>query len=165
MDSNLQINNSYSILFICTANLIRSPFTEALFRSKLIQNGMDNNVWKVESAGTWAKPNIPPLEEARTIAAKRGLDITNHLSRQVTSQILSEFQLILTMETGQKEALQVEFPKYAKRIFTLSEMAGEQLSIDDPVGGSKNDYEQAFSDIEYWIDLGWERIIELTKAK
>jgi len=152
-----------SVLFVCTANLIRSPLAEVLFRYQLRQTEPDWRNWLIESAGTWAATDKPAILEAQQVAEKRGVSLNGHRSRMVTKEILSQFNLILTMEPGQKEALQLEFPFAANRIFTLSEMSGELIAIDDPVGGTVDDVEQAASDIDYWITAGWEKILELAK--
>ena len=50
--------------------------------------------------------------------SQRGLDIRDHRSRTVTAEMLESSDLILTMETGHKEALQVEFPSLSEPDFT-----------------------------------------------
>jgi protein-tyrosine phosphatase len=64
-----------------------------------------------------------------------GLDTSGHRSRRVTGEMMADFDLILTMEAGHKEALLVEFPELAGRIYMLSEMVGDRRDIADPIGG------------------------------
>lgn len=150
-----------SILFICKANQVRSPIAVALLKDKLRKSRSDWNSWQIESAGTWARTNVPLLLEIRSLLNDRGIPKFHHRSRLVTSEIMDEFNLILTMEPDQKEALQIEFPAYKNKIFTLSEMSGEVIPIDDPIGGSIENYLQTIDEIEFWIDSGINNIIKL----
>ena len=95
-----------SILFVCTANICRSPLVEALFRDMVSDEPVE---WKVESAGTWALTGEPVAQKSQQVLAERNLDASKHHARSVTLELLSSFNLILTMEKGHKEALQEEF--------------------------------------------------------
>jgi len=79
----------------------------------------------------------------------------------VTRELLQSFNLILTMEEGQKEALQIEFPELAHRVYLLSEMIGLTFNIADPVGGDLQDYRVTADEIEQIITDGFETISQL----
>ena len=83
-----------------------------------------------------------------------GIDISDHRSRVVSKNILKRFSLVLTMEAGQKEALIIEYPELKQRIYMLSEMAGVETSIRDPIGGAMNDFKRAADEIERWLREG-----------
>ena len=83
----------------------------------------------------------------------------------VSEEILAEFDLILTMESGQKEALCIEFPQIAKRVFMLSEMAGSRISISDPIDRSVAGIRDVALEIEDWLRLGKDRIFQLAQLK
>jgi protein-tyrosine-phosphatase len=91
--------------------------------------------------------------------AEYGLDITGHLSRVVTREMLEEFDLILTMELGHKEGLSIEFPQAAQRIFMLSEMEGSTMPVADPYGGTLEDYQKSAAIIDKILANGMERIL------
>jgi protein-tyrosine phosphatase len=121
----------------------------------------DWRAWRVDSAGTWAIPGQPAALEAQQVIAQRGLDLSTHRSRMVSYELLRRFQLVLTMEAGQKEAILVEFPDFKDRVFMLSEMAGEIEAVQDPVGGTVIDFERSAGKIDAWITKGLERILLL----
>jgi protein-tyrosine-phosphatase len=160
----LNVKTMPSILFVCTANICRSPMAAALFKSKLEKEG-ELGGWWVESAGTWAREGFPAAEKSQSLLAGRGLSLENHQSRSVTKEMLRSFELILTMERGQKEALRVEFPELADRIFLLTEMVGEKSDIKDPIGGPPEEYEKTIQDLEVIFEKGYSKIIMLAKAK
>lgn len=115
----------------------------------------------VKSAGTWAEPGYPATPHGVTVIAERGLDNRGHKSQSVTNELMEEHDLVLTMESGHKEAIQIEFPDMASKVFMLSEMAGMIKNIDDPIGGSLEDYRNTADDIEDWITRGFSKILQI----
>jgi len=150
-----------SVLFVCTANICRSPMAVALFKSVLAENGIDPTSWRIESAGTWAPQGQPAAPEMVEILAIRGLKITKHRSRMVTKEMLDDFHLILTMETGHKEALLAEFRFLKDKVYLLAEMAAETVSVDDPTGGPPEAYLKTSAEIERLLRQGLPRIMSL----
>ena len=121
-----------SVLFVCTANLYRSPLAAAFLRAEL-KRAADGKEWLIDSAGTWTKTGT--LIHVQTIedAGHFGLDVRGHRSRQVTMELLSRQDLILVMEAGHKEALDIEFPDQAGKIYLLADVVdGLTYDIPDP---------------------------------
>lgn len=150
------------ILFVCTANICRSPVAEALLRDRLEERGMDG--WTVRSAGTWAIQERGAARNSIRVAAERGLDVGDHRSRMVSREMLDEADLILCMESGHVEALKAEFPEAAGRIYLLSEMAGESFGISDPYRGPLEAYQEMAANVADLIDGGLQRIVDLAWA-
>ena len=117
--------------------------------------------WLVDSAGTWGLEGDPAAVGSLAVMNSIGIDINDHRARRVDSELLNAYDLILTMERGHKEALCMEFPKYSSRIYMLSEMAGEKSDVEDPYGGPYSGYEQAAEDIQHFLDIGFNEIVEL----
>jgi protein-tyrosine-phosphatase len=150
-----------SILFVCLANRYRSPLAAAFFRQCLGQSS-DRGSWSVGSAGTWAEPGLPPDVRAVKDARERGLDIKAHRSRQVNAVLLSQSNLVLVMEAGQKEALQVEFPKEREKIYLLSEVAdGIPFDFPDPFGPDSAPHQEIANELNELIIRGFENICKL----
>lgn len=153
-----------SLLFVCTANICRSPMAAALFKNILSEKGIIEG-WSVESAGTWASEGMPAVENTLKLVKLRGIDISNHRSRRIDRDLLESFDLVLTMEKGQKEALKTEFSEHASKIFLLSEVADEYEEIEDPVGLSILEFEDTAKQIEAYLNKGFENILILAKSK
>jgi protein-tyrosine phosphatase len=121
-----------SVLFVCTGNLFRSPIAAACFRRSLKEQGAPNG-WVTGSAGTWTRTGVAPDPKTVLEAQRLDLDIRAHRSRLINAELLSHYDLMLVMEAGQKEALQVEFPVYREKIYLLSEVVdGIPYDIQDP---------------------------------
>ncbi len=149
-----------SVLFVCTANICRSPMAEALFRN-IVCETFPKEKWRIESAGTWANNGQPASENAQLVMQQRGLEISHHRSRRITEDMLADFDLILTMSKGHKETLILEFPAVAKRVYLLSEMVGKDYDIDDPIGRSENEYAVTSGEIETLLTQGLQKIRRL----
>jgi protein-tyrosine-phosphatase len=132
----------------------------ALFREKVKNEALP---WRVESAGTWAGAGDPAARLSQYLLLEKGIDLASHRSQAVSRELLANFNLILVMEEGHKEALQIEFPESAGKIFMLSEMIGQRYNIQDPVGKSSADYKDVIAEIEYILTRGWERIQQLAQ--
>lgn len=133
---------------------------EALLKAHLAEIVPGEN-WQVESAGTWTTPGQPAAPEARQVLSEKGIDLSSHRSREVSELLLNQFNLTLTMELGQKDALQLEFPFYKNQIYLLSEMTGVLLDLPDPSGGTPDQFRATASQIESLIVRGLPRIREL----
>ena len=120
-----------SVLFICSANICRSPMAMGLLRS-MVEDSSDQ--WKIESSGVWDLEDQPAALNTQLVLEERGIDLNDHASRTVTGTILSEFNLVLVMEDNHKEVLKLAFPEYTNHIYMLSEMVGEIFDIVDPIG-------------------------------
>jgi protein-tyrosine-phosphatase len=128
----------------------------------LIENRVEGE-WRVESAGTWGLDGDRAAPGSMAVMQGVGVDISDHRARSVSEELLREFDLVLTMENGQKEALRMEFPEYAERIYLISEMAGGKRDVEDPYGGPYSGYEQAAEEIQHYLDEGMQTILQLAR--
>lgn len=151
------------IIFVCTANICRSPMAAGIF-SKAIEEKGESEQWNVESAGTWGLDGEAASIGSQTVMSEMGIDISNHSARRVDFDLLESFDLILTMESGHKEALRVEFPELSDRVFMLSEMINVEEDIPDPIGGPIEEYKASADLIEHYILNGFPEIKNLATS-
>jgi len=153
-----------SILFVCTANQFRSPIAAVCLLKNIEQENTDGK-WIVESAGTWASAGLFAPDFALQAASQLGLDgLDCHQTRQIDQQLLNEFDLIIAMEIGQKEAIGTEFPMVARRLYLLSEIVDDiSYDIPDPTdpGINPNDIGREIYNL---IERGKENILDLAES-
>jgi protein-tyrosine-phosphatase len=151
-----------SILFICTANRFRSPLAALYFAREVVRHNDDQNL-QVSSAGVWTRDGLPATEDVIDFAKQYSLNLNYHKSRLVSEEILSSSDLILVMESGQKEAITQEFSGIKNKIFLLTEAVGyPPYDIPDPYQ-SKEPYEYIGEEIIKMIDQGYDQIVSLGK--
>ena len=149
-----------NVLFICTANICRSPMAEKFFLQQLEQHGLAS-AHHVSSAGTWAQEGFSAdAVVGRILKEKYGLSLKNHHSKEITKTLIADKDLILVMEKNHREALQIEFPEKYDQIFLLSEMVGQEFDIADPHRRSDQEYEMAIQQIHQIIEYGFDEILK-----
>lgn len=149
-----------SVLFVCTANICRSPMAAGLLSEKIKEQ---NSEWIIASAGVYAQPGLPAAQNTLLVLRQRGIDWSAHRSQGVNRELLEKFGLILTMEQGQKEALQAAYPRLAPRINLLTEMVDEYHDIVDPIGQPLIEYEDTAREIDSILNRGFKRIRALAE--
>ena len=147
-----------AILFVCTANICRSPMAMGLFKSKI---GDEISKWRIESAGTWAIEGLAASVNSQQVLLDRSIDLSNHTSRPIEQLDLNEFDLILVMEHGHKEAIKGEFPEVSNRVFLLYEMIGYKKDVYDPYGSHLVDYAETADELDRILTEGMGKIKDL----
>ena len=136
---------NYSLLFICTGNICRSPTFEGVFRKLLSDNNLNNYIF-VDSAGI-RDYHIGEPADRRSVeyANKRGYDLSMIRSRQVCSKDFIDFDLLLALDKSHyKELLDLSPKKYTSKIkLFLSYIGNESLQdVPDPYYGGREGFEQ-----------------------
>jgi protein-tyrosine-phosphatase len=147
-----------SVLFVCSANICRSPMAMGLLLNKV---KLEADKWKIHSAGVWALVDHAVDKNVQLVLQDRGIAELDHRSTQVTEELLSYFNLILTMEKTHKEVLGIAFPMHRSRVYLLTEMINETADIVDPIGGSRLDFEATAKELDDILTRGLERIKKL----
>lgn len=144
-----------SVLFVCSANICRSPMAEGLMKALVKEKG---ETWRIESAGVWAMNRSPAVGNTLQVLRTRGIDLSRHISRQITFEMAEEFNLVLTMESNHQEALHAAFPELAGKVFMMTEMIDKKVDVADPIGFPAVVFEQTAREIELILTAGYERI-------
>ena len=152
----------HSVLFVCSANICRSPMAMGLLR-KLTETDQSN--WSIDSAGVWAVPGLHPSEFAQLALAEKGIDISDHRSKAVTSDLLDDFKLSLVMERKHKEVLWSVFPDHRSRILMLTELNDKVEDIADPYGMRLIDYRTIANEIYEQLNSNLKKIKQLSRGE
>jgi protein-tyrosine phosphatase len=121
------------VLFVCMGNICRSPTAAGVFRSLVEREGLADRV-VVASAGTHAYHEGEGADRrARITAAKRGVDLSEHIARGVRPGDFDSFDFILAMDRDNFAALVGRAPAAARpRIRLFMEFAEQGASSDSP---------------------------------
>ncbi|HET8527155.1 MAG TPA: hypothetical protein VFM81_11040 [Actinomycetota bacterium] len=110
-----------SILVVCTGNVCRSPIAEGLLRAAFASK-LGAGSPTVSSAGTmgWSGSGADP--NSVEAAAERGVDISDHRARELTTRDIASATLVLGMAGEHRRAVVTQDPDAAPRTFTLKEL-------------------------------------------
>jgi protein-tyrosine phosphatase len=140
-----------AILFVCTANICRSPMAEGVFRKLLAEAGREEE-FEIDSAGTHDyHVGKPPFEKAKEAAHRRGYKIDHLVARRVAPQDFDRFDAILVMDRANLASLRTIAPTRCKnKIELLLEYGNEHYGKDipDPYGQKEKAFETALNMIE-----------------
>jgi protein-tyrosine phosphatase len=108
------------ILFVCHANLCRSPMAERLARRTLVQRlGHAGEAVDVVSAGTHARGDEPMHPLAGRVLGEFDCDDAGFRSRRLDESMVAHAGLILTATRTQRAACVMFDPTAVRRTFTI----------------------------------------------
>ena len=143
------------ILYVCTANICRSPMAEGVFRTMARRAGLAS-AFSVDSAGTFdGYVGQPPARAAIKAAARRGYDIRSLRARQVVPSDIARFDFVLAMGRCHLGSLRLMAPRVLHerlRLFTDFAPSSAALDVADPYGGDARDFDLALDVIEDGCD-------------
>jgi protein-tyrosine phosphatase len=114
------LGDQFEIVFICHANLCRSPMAEGLARRALDNAfGPAAHTAVVSSAGTHAFAGAPMHQGSAQVLGECGIDPTGFASRPISPSILGNAGLVLTAAREQRAACVTMAPAANRRTFTL----------------------------------------------
>lgn len=125
-----------SVLFVCMANVCRSPMAEAIFGGVTRSLGVADR-WKADSAGLSVIHfrGQAPDSQVMSVLKTHGLGDFKHESRQFTDHDFSNFDYILCMDQFNVDALRQMQPRDTKaKILLLGgfDKESKDPSIKDP---------------------------------
>ncbi len=131
------------LLFVCLGNICRSPMAETVFRKRVAELGLKNEI-SIDSAGT-AGYHEGELADARMRkhAEKRGYSIASR-SRKVRMEDFENFDKIIAMDNSNVRDLQLNCPKeYWQKIVKMTDYATRHTltEVPDPYYGGEAGFE------------------------
>ena len=104
------------IVFVCTANICRSPWAEA--RGRQLLTGFD-----VASAGVLSSTVGRPMDPVMAETLPKGATADTHRAQLISAELASRAALLLTMELKHRLWIVDEFPAAIRKTFTLGQFA------------------------------------------
>lgn len=128
------------ILVVCIGNICRSPSAEKVLQAH-------SPLLNISSAGIKALADKPIDASAVKELQAHGYSSDNHISRQLTDQMVQEADLILVMEVFQQQRLMKEYPAASGKVMLLGKWL-DNLEINDPYRKSSEAFALVFKQIE-----------------
>jgi low molecular weight protein-tyrosine phosphatase len=108
----------FSVLFVCTGNICRSPAAELLFRARTA--GLPITATSAGTAGLSGHDmDAPSAFALREI----GLDPSGHVARRLAPAMIGAADLVLTADSGHRSTVVQSEPLAFRRTFTMREFA------------------------------------------
>lgn len=145
---------SIGVLFVCHANMCRSPLAEGVFRDLAAKRGMLDRL-DIDSAGVDAVEGCSPHPLSCDIARVHGIELDGE-GRQLIRDDLSRFDHVVVMDRRNYNRIARltssafgPLKGFRAKVRTLREIAnprasGRELDVPDPIGGGPGDYAKVY---------------------
>lgn len=139
----------YSLLFVCTGNICRSPTADGVMRKLAQDSGLDI---EVDSAGTIGyHVGEEPDTRAQNHARQRGYDLSPLRARQLVKDDFSRFDLVLAMDRSHLAILDRYCPpEHKSKVKLFLEFASQasESEVPDPYYGGSAGFEHVLDLVE-----------------
>ncbi len=116
-----------SILFVCLGNICRSPLAEGIAKQLTNKHGLEI---VIDSCGTgsWHVGETPCPDSIR-VAKEHGVDISNQRARQITTEDLARFELIVVLDDKNESDVRA---MGAQNVVKLGAFGYNNANVPDP---------------------------------
>jgi len=129
-----EMSETKMLVFVCTANMCRSPMAEYLMRVEL---GGDDEI-QICSAGTDAGYGMPATGQAVEAMEELGVDMSMHRSQPLTRELIDAADLVVVMTASHVTRILWRFPDAADKVRLLksflTRVGRDDDEISDPIG-------------------------------
>jgi protein-tyrosine-phosphatase len=124
------------VLFVCTANMCRSPLAQAIAVDLAARRGLGE--LRFESAGRDAFDGRAATDDALEVAREHGLDLAGHRSRPLTRELVEGADVVVALDRRARDA--------AERLGGSGKT--RLLDVADPVGRGIGAYRRTFARLQ-----------------
>ena len=140
-----------SVLFCCMGNICRSPTAEAVFRSRVEEAGLAQQIL-IDSVGTHDYHiGNPPDPRTQRAARQRGYDMSGLRGRQVEVADFARFDYVLAMDNANMAILQRLCPLPQRDrlgLFLQYASSHREREVPDPYYGGEDGFERVLDMVE-----------------
>jgi len=113
----------FSVLFVCTGNICRSPTAERLLHHRLRERLGPSMPFVIASAGTGALVGEAIYSDAAELLTGAGIDVGGFAARSLARPMAESANLVLAMTRQHRAAVARIAPRVLPKLFTLREFA------------------------------------------
>ena len=143
-----------TILFVCTANIVRSYMAEAILKEKLRRKQRKDI--HVHSAGLKDMHGAPADPVAEKLLEEGGFSLPGHRSTLLDQELIDGADWIIVMEESHRSAILDAYPEIKDKLRLLKSYSrdfdGTNGNIKDPYHQSTYLYRLCFSEIYMAMD-------------
>lgn len=103
------------VLFVCTANICRSPLASALFAKAALNHGASE---ALSASAGFLEGGRPVHTSVKQILDERGIDVSRKKSQKLTQDLVDKADLILTMTSEHARGVVSRFPSAISDVYT-----------------------------------------------
>lgn len=130
----------FRVLMVCSGNICRSPLAEAVLAEEDLPK-----VVSVASAGIGALVGSAAHPDAIRVAKFHGLDLQGHRARQFGQALAQAHDLVLVMESYQRQWIEQGFPYLRGRVHLLGKWQNHEIA--DPFRKGSQAFDVAMEEI------------------
>ena len=140
---------------------------EGILKDRIKKKGLAGI--RVASAGTWGLDGEPAAKHAVGVCADRGIDLSEHVARSLSAEMIEESELVLTMEMEHLQCVLDLAPDALAKTRLLSRYGSVQSLPDrpirDPYGRPKQAYRACFEEIEGHVDALVDELLQEAESE
>jgi protein-tyrosine-phosphatase/CelD/BcsL family acetyltransferase involved in cellulose biosynthesis/predicted ATP-grasp superfamily ATP-dependent carboligase len=134
------------IVFVCQGNICRSPFAEAMLRTRLSARGSSVTV---ASFGMLPRQGRATPDDGIMAAAAKGIDLRPHRSAHLSRALAEAATVIFVFDDINRRAILDRYPDLRVPILQIGDFAPRPIGrIDDPIDGDHAVYAATYDAIE-----------------
>jgi len=150
-DISTNYSGKFTITFICSGNICRSPMGEGILK-KVLSRTKFKDIVEVNSAGTLNIPMSPVHLYAAKVSEKYDINLESHISRPLQTKIVREANIIVALALNHYKYLRSHYPEFKNKVILLKQWKFPRNltnpSVADPIGHHEEFFSDTFKEIQ-----------------